>query len=173
MNQKISQQNWNNVKGDIQKSFANLSSDELEQTHGDANLIAELVAKKAGLRPEEAERKLDDIISRRATSTESFYDEDEDDDFRDYVLDEDDERFGADEGLTSPASRSASSTPRQDFASEKSSRSADRPSEPGRIVSPDRSEQTDRSSSEYSSERRGPERTPHSSSEPKKNDRRM
>lgn len=171
MNQKISQENWNNLKGDIQKSFANLSADELEQTHGDANLLTDLVSRKAGLPPEDAEKKLDDIISRRATSTGAFIEEDEYDEFRDYVLDADDERFGTDEGLTSPSSH-ASAAPRQDFATDKSGdKSPDRPSEPGRIVSPDGSGRNERSSSEYPTERRGPERTPHSSSEPKKPDR--
>lgn len=169
MNQKISQQNWSSVKGEIQKSFTNLSADELEETHGDPSLLTDLLAEKAGLRRAEAEKRLDEIIARRSTSqATSFYDED---DFEDYVdVDVDDERFGADEGLTSPSShkeaapRSAERTPRQDFKSEETT---DKSS--GRIVSSDRSEKINRSSSEYPTERRSPDTNP--SSNPKKTDR--
>lgn len=109
MNQKISEQNWSSVKGDIQKSFSNLSAEELESTHGDASLLTDLVVQKAGMDPADAEKKLDEIVARyrgeaAEASTASFSEEDAFE-FEDYVSDADDERFGADEGLTSPSSR--------------------------------------------------------------------
>jgi hypothetical protein len=168
MNQKISEQNWSNVKGEIQKSFSNLSADELESTHGDASLLTDLVAQKAGLDPADAEKRLDEIIARYRSeaSGHSFYEED---DFEDYVADADDERFGTDEGLTSPAShpfsadsasseRSDERTPRQDI------KNTQKNAQSGRAEKPDRS-----SSSEFSSERRSPDTNPVNN--PKKTDR--
>ena len=147
INQKISQQNWSSVKGDIQKSFSNLSADELENTHGDASLLTDLVAKKAGLDPADAEKRLDEIIARyrNEASANSFYD---DDNFDDYVADADDERFGTDEGLTSPTSRTFSTS------SESSERSDERTPRPD-IKNTDRT-----SATEFSNERRSPDTNP-------------
>lgn len=155
MNQKISQQNWSSVKGDIQKSFSNLSADELENTHGDADLLTDLVAKKAGLDPADAEKRLDEIIARYRSeaSANSFYDED---DFDDYVADADDERFGTDEGLTSPSSHSFSpSSSSSERSDERTPRPDIKTNQAGRSEKPDRS-----SSTEFSSERRGPDTNP-------------
>jgi hypothetical protein len=155
MNQKISQQNWSSVKGEIQKSFANLSAEELEETHGDANLLTDLVAEKLGLRRAEAEKRLDEIVARRGSETTSSYDEE--DDFQDYVdVNIDDERFGADEGLTTPASHSQNASTYSD------ERSAER-------IPRQDSNDRNRSSAEYSSERRSPDTNPGSST--KKTDR--
>ena len=149
MNQKISQQNWNGVKGEIQKSFSSLSAEDLEITHGDPNLLTELVTKKSGLNRVDAEKRLDEIVARfqSEAAAASFYDED---DFDDYIADADDERFGTDEGLTSPKSHSFGA------GSSKSDRSEER---------------IPRQDSTSPSERRGPDRNP--TSPQKKSDRSM
>ena len=173
MNQKISQQNWSSVKGEIQKSFSNLSADDLEQTQGDASRLTDLVTDKAGIQRADAEKRLDEIVARCGTQASSF-DEDENEDFKGYAdgdleSDLDDERFGADEGLTSPRTRQASSepvgtgsqvladrsaerTPRQDFVTpasskENSSRSFDQTpqTESTEDFSSDSARKTDRS----------------------------
>lgn len=167
MNQKISEQNWNNVKGEIQKSFSHLSAEELETTHGDAKLLTDLISQKEGLAHADAQKRLDEIVTRyRAeAAASSFYEEDEFDDYINIEADADDERFGTDEGLTSPSSRSFSETssasgrsderiPRQDSSdvTDKSSR---------KNVTGGRSEKPHRTpSSEVPTERRGPDTNP-------------
>lgn len=165
MNQKISEQNWDNVKGEIQKSFTHLSAEELEKTHGDAKLLTDLISQREGLAHADAQKRLDEIVARyRAeAAASSFYEEDDFDDYINIEADADDERFGTDEGLTSPASRSFSGSasgrseermPRQDSpdATDKSSR---------KNVTSGRSDKPNRSpSSEVPTERRGPDTNP-------------
>lgn len=64
----IPQTDWKKVKSEIQKTWTGLSGDDLEKTHGDARAIAGLVQKKYGLKRDEAERRLDEVIDRCGTS---------------------------------------------------------------------------------------------------------
>lgn len=167
MNQKISEQNWSSVKGDIQKSFSNLSAEELESTHGDTSLLTDLVVQKAGIDQDDAEKKLDEIVARYRneadeTTTASFSEEDEFE-FEDYVSDADDERFGADEGLTSPSSRSLNAGSHKISTDSTDGRSDER------IPRPDIKKTSQAtSSSEFSTERKSPDTNP--TSNPKKKD---
>lgn len=63
--QNISQTNWSKVKGEIQKTWSGLNASELESTHGDVKQITELVQKKYGLRREDVEKRLDEVIGGR------------------------------------------------------------------------------------------------------------
>lgn len=63
--QNISQTNWAKVKGEIQKTWSGLDSSELERTRGDVRQISELVQKKYGLRREDVEKRLDEVIGGR------------------------------------------------------------------------------------------------------------
>jgi uncharacterized protein YjbJ (UPF0337 family) len=65
----IPETDWKKVKTEIQKKWSQLSSDELEKTHGDVSKISSLVQKRLGLAKNDAETKLDDVIERCGTAT--------------------------------------------------------------------------------------------------------
>lgn len=67
----ISQGDWKKVKSEIQKTWSGIPGDELERTHGDFKALSGLVQKKYGLKREEAERKLDEVIARCGTAAGS------------------------------------------------------------------------------------------------------
>lgn len=64
----ISESDWKKVKSEIQKTWSGLNGDALEKTHGDVRAISSLVQKKYGIKREEAERKLDEVIDRCGTA---------------------------------------------------------------------------------------------------------
>jgi len=70
MHQSINKENWNNVKGEIQKTFKLVSSNELEKTRGDFSAVSSLIQRKMHIQPEEADRRLDDLISRCGTKAD-------------------------------------------------------------------------------------------------------
>ena len=55
---------WLEIKGEIQKSWGKLTSDELEQTKGDMKSIAGLVQQKYGEDKDKFQKKYDEILSR-------------------------------------------------------------------------------------------------------------
>lgn len=75
MEKNIPQQDWSRVKNDIQKTWSNLNANDLDNTHGEINAIADLVTQKTGISHNEAERKLDNIVLRyRAQSSGTIED---------------------------------------------------------------------------------------------------
>lgn len=68
MQSNISKNDWSKVKGEIQRTWSSLSANELEETHGDVNEICHLVQEKYGLKQEDAERRLDEVIRRCGTA---------------------------------------------------------------------------------------------------------
>jgi uncharacterized protein YjbJ (UPF0337 family) len=68
MHSNIPQADWKKVKTEIQKTWSALSGDDLEKTHGDVKAITGLMQKKYGLKREEAEKKLDEVIDRCGTA---------------------------------------------------------------------------------------------------------
>jgi uncharacterized protein YjbJ (UPF0337 family) len=55
---------WLEIKGEVQKAWGKLTSDELEQTKGDAKAIGGLIQQKYGEAQEVYGKKLDSILSR-------------------------------------------------------------------------------------------------------------
>lgn len=68
MHSNIPENQWSQVKGEIQKTWNRLDADELEQTHGDVEAISDLVQKRYALDKDQAEQKIDEVIDRCGTS---------------------------------------------------------------------------------------------------------
>lgn len=74
MNQDVIKGKWLEVKGEIQKTWGELTGDDLDRTKGDAKSIAGLLQQKYGFAKEEAERKLSDLYSRFDEKKSEFTD---------------------------------------------------------------------------------------------------
>ena len=64
MNQDLLKGKWLEIKGEIQKTWGNLTGDDLDKTKGDAKSIAGLLQQKYGLAKDDASQKLTDIYAR-------------------------------------------------------------------------------------------------------------
>ncbi|MEZ0393356.1 MAG: CsbD family protein [Pseudobdellovibrionaceae bacterium] len=62
INQDIVNGKWLELKGEIQKAWGKLTSDELEQTKGDVKSIAGLVLQKYGEGQEKFQQKFAEIL---------------------------------------------------------------------------------------------------------------
>lgn len=71
LNQNILKGKWKELKGEFRKAWGNITDDEYERFHGDADGVAGLVQKKCGLSQEEARRKINDIVAKFGSSDES------------------------------------------------------------------------------------------------------
>ena len=63
-NQNIWKGKWKQLKGEVQKSWGNLTNDELDQLEGNRTKIEGLVQEKYGLKQEEVRRRLDDMETK-------------------------------------------------------------------------------------------------------------
>lgn len=68
MHSNIPDAQWNDVKGEIQKTWSKLNAAELEGTHGDVRAISSLVQKRYGLNSDVVDQKLDECIDRCGTA---------------------------------------------------------------------------------------------------------
>ena len=64
MNEDFLKGKWTEAKGEIQKTWGNLTGDELEKTKGDLKAIAGLVQQKYGIAVDDAMAKLRGLIGR-------------------------------------------------------------------------------------------------------------
>ncbi len=64
MNEQIVKGKWQEIKGEIQKAWGNITGDELEKTKGDAKAISGLIQQKYGHQKEEISTKLTSIFDR-------------------------------------------------------------------------------------------------------------
>lgn len=64
MNQEILKGKWTEIKGEIQKTWGNLTGDDLEKTKGNLKSIAGLLQQKYGLAQEDASEKITELYSR-------------------------------------------------------------------------------------------------------------
>lgn len=55
---------WLEIKGEVQKAWGKLTSDELEQTKGDMKAISGLILQRYGAAQENYTQKLSDIFAR-------------------------------------------------------------------------------------------------------------
>ena len=55
---------WLEIKGDLQKTWGNLTDDDLEKTKGDINAISGLIQQKYGEAKEKSSSKLAEIFKR-------------------------------------------------------------------------------------------------------------
>ena len=62
MNEDTIKGKWLEIKGEVQKAWGKLTSDELEQTKGDAKAIAGLVQQKYGKESENFQDRYSEIV---------------------------------------------------------------------------------------------------------------
>ena len=68
MNPEILKGRWNQVKGDIRSKWGKLTDDDMMQIQGDAEKLFGKLQERYGLKREQAERDLDQIINQRRTA---------------------------------------------------------------------------------------------------------
>jgi uncharacterized protein YjbJ (UPF0337 family) len=64
INQDMVSGKWREIKGEVQKAWGKLTSDEIEETKGDVNAIAGLVQQKYGESKDQFEKKFSKITSQ-------------------------------------------------------------------------------------------------------------
>ena len=64
MNSSILSGKWKEIKGEIQKTWGELTSDELDRTEGNAKSLIGLVEQKFGMAKEEASKVINDLLAR-------------------------------------------------------------------------------------------------------------
>lgn len=72
MNQEIIKGKWKEIKGEIQKSWGNITDDEVEKTKGDMKAIAGLLEQKYGMAKEEAAAKIAGLYDKFEQTSESL-----------------------------------------------------------------------------------------------------
>lgn len=68
INEDLAKGKWKQLKGEIQKTWGDITGDELEQTRGDLKSIAGLIQQRYGIAKEEASQKLSELSNRFADS---------------------------------------------------------------------------------------------------------
>ena len=64
MNEQILKGKWKEIKGEIQKTWGNLTGDDLEKTKGDMTAISGLIEQKYGAKKDDVSTKLTGIYER-------------------------------------------------------------------------------------------------------------
>ncbi len=72
INENIIKGQWLEIKGEIQKTWGKLTSDEIEQTKGDFKSISGLVMQKYGQEQEKFQEKLEKILAPYQKQKETF-----------------------------------------------------------------------------------------------------
>lgn len=70
MNSSILSGKWKEIKGDIQKTWGELTSDELDRTEGNAKSLIGLIEQKFGMAKDEASKRINEVIARYHTEGE-------------------------------------------------------------------------------------------------------
>ena len=68
MNKDVVQGKWDQLKGEIQKTWGKITGDEIDQAKGDMKSISGLVQERYGLAKDDADAKLNDLSSRFAAN---------------------------------------------------------------------------------------------------------
>ncbi|MES3036704.1 MAG: CsbD family protein [Bdellovibrionota bacterium] len=66
---------WNEIKGEIQKTWGKITGDELEQTKGDSKAISGLLEQRYGIAKDEASTKLSSIFDRFSDKVDAAKDD--------------------------------------------------------------------------------------------------
>lgn len=69
MNKDVIQGKWKEIKGELQKSWGNITDDEWEKTKGDSTAIAGLLQQKYGFAKEDASKKVSGLMDKYLSST--------------------------------------------------------------------------------------------------------
>jgi uncharacterized protein YjbJ (UPF0337 family) len=75
MNKDIMEGKWNEIKGNLQKTWGKVTDDEWEQTKGDSKAIAGILQQKYGYAKEDANDKVSEFMRRYTSETQDRLDE--------------------------------------------------------------------------------------------------
>ncbi len=75
MNKDIVQGKWKEIKGDLHKTWGNITDDEWEKTKGDATAIAGVLQQKLGYAKDEASKKVAGIMNKYTSETRKAIDD--------------------------------------------------------------------------------------------------
>ena len=64
MNNSILSGKWKEIKGDVMKTWGELTSDEVDRTHGNVTSLIGLIEQKFGLAKDEASKKINELVGR-------------------------------------------------------------------------------------------------------------
>jgi uncharacterized protein YjbJ (UPF0337 family) len=68
MNADVMKGRWNQVKGDIRSRWGKLTDDDMMQIQGDAEKLIGKLQERYGMKREQAERDLNEILNQRRTA---------------------------------------------------------------------------------------------------------
>jgi uncharacterized protein YjbJ (UPF0337 family) len=75
MNSEILKGKWNQIKGDVKKSFGKLTDDDMLKIDGDATKAAGLLQERYGYTREEAEKKWNEFAGRFSDAAKNAKDD--------------------------------------------------------------------------------------------------
>jgi uncharacterized protein YjbJ (UPF0337 family) len=64
MNNSILSGKWKEIKGEVMKTWGELTADEVDRTQGNAKSLIGLLEQKFGMAKDEASKKINDLIGR-------------------------------------------------------------------------------------------------------------
>jgi uncharacterized protein YjbJ (UPF0337 family) len=70
INEQILKGKWNEIRGEIRSKWGYLNDDELEVVKGDATRLMGLIQQRYGIKKEEIERSLNNMLNRFSQDTD-------------------------------------------------------------------------------------------------------
>jgi uncharacterized protein YjbJ (UPF0337 family) len=75
MNNSILSGKWKEIKGEVMKTWGELTSDEVDRTEGNATSLIGLIEQKFGMAKEEATKKINELLSKHSDQVNSKIDD--------------------------------------------------------------------------------------------------
>jgi uncharacterized protein YjbJ (UPF0337 family) len=72
MNTNTYQGKWNQIKGEVQKTWGNLTNDDLEKAKGNAKVLVGTIQQKLGKGQDNVEEKVGEILKKYNVAQEDF-----------------------------------------------------------------------------------------------------
>jgi uncharacterized protein YjbJ (UPF0337 family) len=66
MNNSTLSGQWKELKGEVMKTWGELTSDEVDRTQGNTESLVGLLEQKFGMAKDEAKRRIDDLIAKHS-----------------------------------------------------------------------------------------------------------
>jgi uncharacterized protein YjbJ (UPF0337 family) len=74
MNNSTLSGKWKEIKGEVMKTWGELTSDEVDRTQGNAQSLVGLLEQKFGMAKDEASKKINDLIAKHSDQMNSKID---------------------------------------------------------------------------------------------------